>query len=265
MSELEQGKSVWITGASSGIGEALAREYAEGGARLILSARRKDRLEDLKRSLPNPESHLIVALDVSLTEDIPSIVDSVLGEVGHLDILVNNAGVSQRASVVDTDIEMDRRLFEVNFFGAVAMTRALLPALIAVSGSVVVISSATGKLQTPGRSAYCASKHALQGWFDALRCEVWRDGVQVLLVTPGFVRTELSYAALEASGKPRGRMDKNQETGMSAALAAKKIVKARRRGCEEYYVGGLRERVGIWLKRFVPRLYSGLAKRFPAA
>jgi len=258
-------KTVWITGASSGIGEALAKEYALAGFQLILSARRQDKLEQLKNNLHDSEKHLIVPLDVSKTDEIPAIVHATLEKIEQLDILINNAGISQRARAVDTSLEIDRQIFEVNFFGSVAMTRALLPALKRSAGAIMVISSVTGKVQTPSRTAYCASKHALHGWFDALRCEVWRDEIDVMLVTPGFIRTELSYAALEADGTPRGKMDKNQEKGMSANQAAKKIMAAQQRGVEEFYVGGIRERGALWIKRFFPRIFSSMAKKFPEA
>ncbi|MGV6851336.1 MAG: SDR family oxidoreductase [bacterium] len=260
---MKSGLTVWITGASSGIGEALAEEYAKQGARLILSARRGPQLKQLAARLENARDHKVVPLDVSQTDGIPEQVELVLNELGKIDILVNNAGISQRAKVEDTTLEMDRRLFEVNFFGAVALTRALLPTLIQNKGKIVVISSVTGKVQTPGRSAYCASKHALQGWFDALRCEVWRKGVHVLLVTPGFIKTNLSFAALEADGTARNRMDKNQQKGMDVNKAAKGIIRAEQNNREEYYVGGFKEHLAIKIKRFLPRLYSVIAKRLP--
>ena len=196
-----QDKVVWITGASSGIGAALASAFAAREATLVLSARRRDRLEAVRTACTHAERHRILPLDLTEAAAIPTAVDSVLSQQGRVDILVNNGGITQRSLVKDTRIEVDRRIMETNYFGAVALTKAVLPSMLACrSGDIVVVSSLIGHFSTPLRSAYAASKHALHGFFDALRAEVYADGLHVMLVCPGFVRTEISLHALTADG-----------------------------------------------------------------
>ncbi len=253
---------VWITGASSGIGEALAREYARRGARLVLSARSHDKLAQLAGELDAP--CLVLPMDVTELDALPRHVDTVLQQFGQIDILINNAGISQRGWAMECDLEVDRRLMEVNFFGPVALTRAVLPHMRArKQGVIAVTSSVMGLVQTPRRTGYAASKHAVQGWFHCLRCELWRDGIQVTLFLPGYVRTNLSYAALDAGGRPHGKLDRIQANGMPAERCARKMIRAIEQGKEEVIISGLQERLAAWLKRFVPRLYSAIAKRIP--
>ncbi len=253
---------VWITGASSGIGEALAEQYARQQARLVLSARSGEKLQALAERLPC--ECLVLPMDVSDFDSFPGKVDAVLAHFGQIDILINNAGVSQRGWAEECGFAVDRRLMDVNFFGPVALTRAVLPHMRArKQGVIAVTSSVMGKVQTPRRTAYAASKHAIQGWFDCLRCEVWKDGIQVTLFLPGYVHTNLSYHALDAGGKPHGKMDRIQANGMPASRCARKMVRAIEKGKEEVIIAGLQERLAAWLKRFTPRLYSAIAKRLP--
>ncbi|MEY4088286.1 MAG: hypothetical protein RJB55_557, partial [Verrucomicrobiota bacterium] len=180
---------VWITGASSGIGEACARAFAAEGAKLVLSSRRPDELERVRRSCRNPERHLTLPLDLTRTAEFPALVASVLDRTGRIDVLVNNGGVSQRARAMDADEAVERLIMEVDYFGPVALSKAVLPSMLArQSGHIVVVSSVMGYLGTPGRSSYAAAKHALHGYFDSLRAEVWREGIKVTLVCPGYVR-----------------------------------------------------------------------------
>ena len=252
---------VWITGASSGIGEALARELGRRGARLVLSARRTDRLEALRRALDEPDRHAVVPLDLADSAALPAAVAAALDHAGRVDVMVHNAGLSQRSLVADTGLAVDRRLLEVNFFGTVALTKALLPAMLeARGGRFVVVTSLVGKIGTPLRSAYAASKHALHGFFDSLRAELHGRGIRVTLVCPGFVKTELPLAALTGDGTPQGTMDRAQRQGYPADRCAAKIVRDIEGDREEVLIGG-KEKYAVYLKRFLPGLFSWLIRR----
>ena len=176
------GQVVWITGASSGIGEALTLAFAKCGAKLVLSARRRDELERVAAKCGAADV-FVLPMDLAKSDHFDALAAQVLERFGRIDVVVHNGGVSQRALVKDTQMEVHRRVMEVNYFGTVALTRAVLPAMLAARrGQFVVISSVAGKLGTPLRAAYCASKHALHGFFDCLRAEVWRHNVAVLVV-----------------------------------------------------------------------------------
>ncbi|MBP6508686.1 MAG: SDR family oxidoreductase [Opitutaceae bacterium] len=254
-------KVVWITGASSGIGEALAREFAREGARLVLSSRRSDALEHVRATCLRPESHVVLPLDLTRSESFPAATARALELCGHVDILVNNGGVSQRAFAADATLEVERALMEVNYFGTVALTKAVLPSMQARrAGHIVVVSSVMGYVGTPGRSTYAAAKHALHGYFDSLRAEVWREGLKVTLACPGYVKTAVSANALDAQGGKHGRTDDTHKRGISAEKCAAAIVRAVARGREEVAVGGP-EVFAIQLKRFFPWLASRIVRR----
>jgi dehydrogenase/reductase SDR family member 7B len=255
------GKVIWITGASSGIGEALAHAFAGEGARLVLSSRRIEALERVRRALPRPDDHVVVPLDLSRAETFSAAVADVLARAGRIDVLVNNGGVSQRARVVDATLEVERALMEVNYFGPVALTKAVLPTLRAQrNGHVVVVSSVMGYIGTPNRSTYSAAKHALHGYFDSLRAEVWTDGIHVTIACPGYVKTAVSANALGARGEKHARMDAKTERGIPPERCAAAIVGAVAHLREEIYVGG-KEVFGIYLKRFAPRLLSRIVRK----
>jgi dehydrogenase/reductase SDR family member 7B len=255
------GKVVWITGASSGIGEALAHAFAHEGARLVLSSRRTDELERVRRSCEGSDQHVVQPLDLSRTETFHDAMGTVIERCGGVDILINNAGIGQRALAGDCTLEVERAIMEVNYFGPVALTKVVLPSMRARrSGHVVVVSSVMGYLGLPGRSTYAAAKHALHGYFDSLRAEVWRERIQVTLVCPGFVKTALSQNALGARGEKYGRMDRGQKRGITPRQCAVATVKAVARGRSEIYVGGS-EVAGVYLMRFMPWLYRLIAKR----
>ena len=254
-------KVVWVTGASSGIGEALARQLGRRGAQLVLSARRADRLETLRQKIGQPERHAVVPLDLADTAAIPAAGEAALAHAGRIDVMVHNAGISQRSLAVDTALEVDRRLLEVNFFGTVALTKALLPAMLAAGGGrFVVVTSLVGKIGTPVRSGYAASKHALHGFFDSLRAELWDQGIRVTLICPGFIKTELPLHALTGDGSPQGTMDRAQREGYPAERCAARIIRAIERDREEVLIGG-KEIYAVHLKRFLPGLFSRLIRR----
>jgi short-subunit dehydrogenase len=255
------GQTVWITGASSGIGAATAHAFAREGARLVLSSRRPSELENVRLACERAHEHLIAPLDLSRSETFPAIVTDVLGRCGHIDVLINNGGVSQRSLALDATEETERALMEVDYFGQVALTKAVLPSMLARrAGHVVVISSVMGYLGTPGRSTYAAAKHALNGYFDSLRAELWRCGIHVTIVCPGYVRTAVSDNALGPRGGKHGRTDGTHTSGIAPEKCAAAILRGVAHRREEVYVGG-REVFGIYLKRFAPWLLSRIVRR----
>jgi len=255
------GKVVWITGASSGIGEALAYAFSRSGARLVLSSRSVARLNEVKDRCASPDLHMVLPLDLLDSSDPGAKVGSVLERFGRIDILVNSGGISQRSLVCETGLDTDRRIMETNFFGTVALTKAVLPSMLERrSGHVVVVSSLVGKFGTPLRSAYSASKHALHGFFDSLRAEVCDKGILVTVVCPGFIKTNISINALTADGSCHGSMDDAQAAGMTADVCAEKMLKAIDAGKEEVFIGG-KELLGVYLKRFAPGIFSRMIAR----
>ncbi len=257
------GKIVWITGASSGIGEALVALLAKEQATLILSSRREDELRRVQKTCGlTDECCLILPFDLEQLGNPSKLVEIVLARYGQIDVLINNGGISQRAYAKDTDIGTDRRLMEVNYFGPVALTKSVLPGMISrKSGQIVVISSVAGKFGFFLRSAYSASKHALQGFFESLRMELFADNIQVLLVCPGKIATHISVNALTADGKRSGRMDDAQANGMTAETCARRILEAMKQQKEEIIIGNSREQTAVWLKRFFPHFFSKMIRK----
>jgi len=254
-------KVVWITGASSGIGEAIANELGKADAKLVLSARRVDELERVAAQTGLPASQLLILpIDMTDTVGFPAHVEAVLRRFGRIDYVFQNAGLTQRSTVADTDFSVYKRLMDVNFFGVVALTKAVLPIMVNQrSGHFVVTSSVAGKLGTKQRSGYCASKHALHGFFDSLRAETYKDGLRTTIVCPGYIKTPISLHALGADGRLHGQMDANQEQGMPADVFAKRLLRAVAAQKEEVYMGG-KEIYGIYLKRFLPGLLSKILR-----
>jgi short-subunit dehydrogenase len=257
------GRVIWITGASSGIGEALAHAFWKRGASLVMSARRGDELERVRMDLGmRPAQHIMtIVMDVTDTTSLRHHVNLVHDFYGKVDVLINNAGISQRSWAADTPLEVDRRIMDVNFFGTVALTKAVLPGMISAgSGAIVVISSISGKFGFYLRSAYAASKHALHGFFDSLRMEVWKKGLEVMIVCPGKIRTNISVNALTADGTSHGRMDPGQEAGRSPEALAEKIIRGLEKGQEEIYFGGP-EMKAVWIRQYFPKLFSRLIRK----
>lgn len=251
----------WITGASSGIGEALALDLARRGANLVLSARREDRLEEVRKRCPDSARIALLPLDVSDTERASEHARAALGAFGRIDMMVHNAGVSQRGTVIETPLEIDRRIMEVNYFGVVALTKALLPPMLDRGrGHFVVVSSVVGYVGTPERAAYAASKHALHGYFESLRAETYAKGIRVTMVCPGFVRTELRRSALTPEGSARGERAEISASAISAESCASAIARAIETQTPEIYIGG-REIAAIYLRRFSPRLLARILLR----
>ncbi len=219
------GRVIWITGASAGIGAALARRLAREGASLVLSARRADQLEAVAASLPATTPRLVLPGDVTDFAAIPSWLARIEAELGPVDVLVANAGITQRSLARDTSFDVYRQLMEVDFFAPVAFARAVLPGMLERgAGHIVVTSSVAGKFGTPLRSGYCAAKFAVHGYFDALRAETHKDGIAVTTIVAGPIQTDVSVNALTADGSRYGIMDEIQANGIPVEEAADTIV-----------------------------------------
>lgn len=256
-----ENKVVWITGASSGLGEALAVECAKEKSKLVISARRESELGRVKKECAKfiPEENiLILPLDVAELSNVSSSVEKVIQKFGRIDILINNAGVVQRSYVIDTPVELERKMFEINYFGAVILSKAVLPIMRKQkSGNILAVSSVMGKMGFPGRSTYSASKHALYGYFETLRIEEHKHGINAHIITPGYIKTNVSLNAITAKGEIYGKMDKGQEKGMDPNVAARKVMKAIRNNKFETFFGG-NELIAITVKRFFPSVFYRL-------
>ena len=258
MSQRFANRVVWITGASSGIGASLARAFSAEGAAVILSARRAQRLEELRAQLSRPDDALVLPLDVSDSDAIDQAAAAAESWRGRVDILINNAGISQRSLVEETEMDTIRWVMEINYFGAVHLTRRVLPGMLSRSdGHIVNISSVAGYVSTPMRSIYASSKHALRAYSDALRAEVSGRGVAVSVICPGYIRTDISKSAVTGDGSPKGEHDKVLLSGLDPDVAAGKMLDGLHRKRNEFYVGG-REIYAIYLQRYMP----GLLARF---
>lgn len=250
-------KVVWITGASSGIGEALAYELSQKNCKLILSARNVENLERVKRKCSSGEVALL-PFDLSDFSGAKNTVEKAIALFGKIDILINNGGVSQRSLIVDTDFEVDKKLIEVDYLGTVAISKSLLPHFISNrKGHFVTITSLMGKFGSPYRSGYCGAKHALHGFFDVLRMEHQKDNIDVTIICPGFIQTNVALNALTGDGSKQNSNDQATLNGMPVAIFAKKLVKAVESNTFECYIEG-KEVLGIYIKRFCPKLLHRL-------
>ncbi len=253
---------VWITGASSGIGEACAYEYAQRGASLILTATSIEKLEQVANKCRRLGAKAaVVPFDFSDNSDIEIIAEKGWDIFGKVDTLFCNAGISQRTTTEETSMEMTRKIMEVNFFAPVALTKALLPKMLTAGGGhIAVTTSIAGRFGFPLRCAYSASKHALDGYFETLQAEYAERNIKVTFVCPGRVQTMISVRALDKGGEPHGVMDPGQAGGLSATKAAQKIVRAISKGKREVLVGR-KELIMTYIKRFFPGLCAHLAKK----
>jgi short-subunit dehydrogenase len=254
-------KIIWLTGASSGIGEALAYQWSKEGHFLILSARRENELIRVQNHCQNPKACKILPLDLSKQTDIEVAANLVLNEFGQVDILVHNGGISQRSLAEDTVIDVDRKIMEVDYFSGLILTKKLLPSMLAnKKGHIVVISSITGLFGFPLRSAYSAAKHAMHGFYETLWAEIHTKGIDVTIVCPGRISTGISLHALTKDGNPHGKIDPAQEKGITADLCAKKIIKAVQKKKKEVYIGRT-ELLMVYFKRYLPFLYYKLVSK----
>lgn len=254
-------KIIWITGASSGIGEALAYELSKQGRTLILSARRKDALETVKANCTLPEKITILPLDLSNFNSLPDLTKQAIAIHGKIDVLINNGGISQRSLIAETKFEVFEKMIDVNYLGTLQLTKSLLPHFIAEkAGHFVTVTSLMGKFGSPYRSGYCGAKHALHGFFDVLRMEHEKDNIDVTLICPGFIQTNVAKNALTADGSAQEKQDQATANGLRVATCAKRIIRAMEKKKFEAYVGGT-EIAGAYLKRFFPRLLHKVVLR----
>ena len=253
-------KVVIITGASSGIGMALAKEYARRGANLSLAARNIEVLEELSRELIHNGCKVIaVKTDVSVANDCLQLIRTTVKTFGKIDILINNAGISMRALFRDVELEVLKRLMDVNFWGTVYCTKFAYPYLLASKGSVVGISSVTGFVGLPARTGYCASKFAINGFLETLRSENLKSGLHVMIAAPAFTATNIRKSALTANGTPQGKTPIKEEKLMSAESVATHIIKAIEKRKKTIILTFIEGKLTVFVNRIFPTLVSRVA------
>ncbi|KYL34677.1 3-oxoacyl-ACP reductase [Pseudoalteromonas agarivorans] len=254
-------KTVWITGASSGIGKELAIQFAALGAKVILSARSVDKLNELKQSL-HGDGHIIVPLDLSAPEAVLAQVTDLMSTLPAIDILINNGGVSQRSLFLENDFKVYRQLMEVNYFGLIALTKAVAPSMVArQSGSIVSISSVAGKVGSKFRTGYSGSKYAVVGFMDCLRAELSEHNIHCLTICPGSIKTAIAHNSLNEHGIAQNKPEHSIENGMDVSLAAKKMILAIHNKKDEVIVGKGLSGWAPTIKRFFPRLFNRLTAK----
>ncbi|MFN1834988.1 SDR family oxidoreductase [Balneola sp. MJW-20] len=257
-----KGKTVWITGASSGIGEALSRAFYNEGANLILSSRREEVLQEVKSTLGADDDRIFVLpLDLTQSDTFAEKTREALEHFGQIDVLVNNGGISQRSTVLESELSVIRRLMEINYFGSVGLTKEVLPHMVSRgSGHIIVTSSVAGKIGTKFRSGYAGSKHAVQGFFNSLRQEMYEHNVDVTLLCPGFIKTNISKNALTGDGTNFGKMGDAHSKAMTADEMVDKVMPKIKKAKEEIIITGFKEGLAIWVQRLSPTLLNKILK-----
>ncbi|UXX78053.1 SDR family NAD(P)-dependent oxidoreductase [Reichenbachiella carrageenanivorans] len=257
-----ENRNIWITGASSGIGEGLVRHLSQVKCNLIISARREEELVRVKNENQNAATIEVLPLDLADGPSLEAKTKAAEAFFGGVDILFNNGGISQRDKVIHTSMEVQRQIMEVNYFGTIALSKYVLPGMVKRKfGHHVTVTSAVGIISTPLRSGYSASKHAVHGFFDALRSEHFEDGIKVTLILPGYVNTQISYNALMGDGTQQNKLDKAQAAGLTVDQLVHKMLKKVAAQKEESYIGGFKEVMGIYMKRFFPSIFSILVRK----
>ncbi|NLJ44757.1 MAG: SDR family NAD(P)-dependent oxidoreductase [Bacteroidales bacterium] len=256
------GKVVWVTGASSGIGEALVYKFAELGARLIISSNDITGLERVREACGDNSGNVsCAAFDLSETSDIEALVEQQVRREGRIDYLLNLGGISQRARIEETPIWLDRKIFEINYFGTIALIKAVLPHMIRrKSGHILATSSITGRFGFPLRSAYSASKQAIHGFIETLYLENKRNNIRASVIIPGRVRTQISFHALDKEGREHGKMDDGQANGLLPEQAADIIIKGITKDKREILVGK-GELFLLYIRRICPWLFFRIADK----
>lgn len=256
-------KVVWITGASSGIGEATAYRFAQEGALLIVTALEADLLDDVVakcKELGAPDAAAL-PFDLANTDGLNSLADQAWNRFGHIDILYNNAGISQRGTTVETEMRVIRKVMDIDYFAPVVLTKNILPRMIERGGGqLVVTTSIAGRFGFPLRCAYSSAKHALYGFFETVQAETYDQNIRVTIVCPGRVQTNISKYALEKDGRQHGKMDAGQAGGVTPQQAADKIVHAVYKHKREVMVGRY-ELLMAYIKQFCPGLAARLARK----
>lgn len=255
---------VVITGASSGLGKECARVFHAAGARLVLCGRDGARLQQVVQELTassagsqrQMHTPCTVVFDLADRDTVDRAAEEILKCYGQVDVLINNAGISYRGNILDTDISVQRDVMETNYFGPIALTQALLPSMVRRrSGHIVVISSVQGKIAIPYRSAYAASKHATQAYFDCLRAEIERYGIQVTVVSPGYIRTNLSVNAVTGDGSKYGVLDKTTAAGRDPLDVARAVLRAVRQRSKDVVLAGPMPSLAIYIRTLWPALF----------
>lgn len=259
---------IWITGASAGIGEALAKQYAQQGHQLVLSARREQELQRVKQLCvdqgADEDNLFVLPLDVLEVDTMAHKVSQVLSAFSRIDVLINNAGISQRSKCIDTDLSVYRKLFDVDVFGQIALTKAVLPIMLTQgNGHIAVTASVAGKVGVKWRTGYCAAKHAVMGFFDALRAEVTEFGLTVSTITPGFIKTDIAKNAVTGDGSDFSDVDADIANGMDVDECAAKIIRQMNKGVNEIVVGKGLSVFALTLKRFFPNLLFKIVANKP--
>lgn len=256
------GKVVWITGASSGIGAALAKQLAPLKPSLILTARNESALTELAKVCENLGAKCtVLPADLLQSHLVEALCQQAIDAFGHIDVLINNAGVTQRALVEETKIEIDRQIMELNYFAPLAISKNLLPHFREKgNGQIVAISSMAGLMGFPKRSAYAAAKHAMKGFFETLQTEKNFPGLAITIVYPGRINTPISYAAITKDGSAFGKMDEGQLQGIPVAVCAGKIIKGFQQKRQRIIIAR-GERILWWIWFFWPRLYQKIANQ----
>lgn len=261
MAEIKD-KVIWITGASSGIGEALAYTCILQGAKIIISARRESELMRVAENCNTEKDRLfILPLDLEHTENMEEKVNRVISKFGRIDILINNGGIAQRSYALRTQMEVERKIMEINFFGTVALTKAVAHRMCQQkSGKLVVVTSILGKFGLPLYTTYAASKHALYGYFESLREELHPDHIEVLIVSPGFINTDVGVKSLTEDGSEFNIKSPAQKKGMDPMVCAKGIVNAIKCNKHHKYIGNY-ELFSVYVKQLFPRIFYKLMRR----
>jgi len=249
-----KGKIFWVTGASSGIGEALTYQLNRLGCSLVISSRRLEALEIVKKNCTNPSAVSVLPMDLEAFDTLPEITEKAIEFHGKIDVLINNGGISQRSLITETKFDVFKKMIDVNYLGTILLSKSILSHFINNnSGHFVTITSLMGKFGSPYRSGYCGAKHALHGFFDVLRMEHEKDNINVTLVCPGFIQTDVAKNALTGNGTAQKKQDEATANGMRAIDCADKIIKAIEKNKFEVYIGG-KETFGVYLKRFFPKM-----------
>ncbi|WP_119394563.1 SDR family NAD(P)-dependent oxidoreductase [Salinibius halmophilus] len=253
-------KIVWVTGGSSGLGLALATLLDQQGAKIVLLARNEAKLRAAASSLTNCLGYAVV--DLANIDEIESQYAEISARYGQPQVLINNAGMSQRAFIADTSRATDQRLFDINYFSPRLLTCCALPHMMSHGGHVITVSSMAGKLGSPGRASYAASKHAIGGWMDCLRSEVHARGVRVSVISPDFIATELARSALTGSGEAYGKIDDELASGNSPEKVAKLALHAIEKGRDDIVIASGKVKWGNWIYRLNSEWYHKIIRRF---
>lgn len=257
------GSVIWVTGASSGIGAALVKLLDGKGCQIVLSARNKKALEDILQQCKHPQNHMLLVLDLTDAPSFEAALNTIIQRFGRIDVLINNAGISHKGLATETSLEVDRLLMEVDYFGPVALSKVVIPAMKSQGqGLLITIASMAGKMGSQQRSAYSAAKHAVMGFMDSLRPEIYGKNIGVVVACPSFVKTNISHNAILGSGDTFGKPDLEIENGMTAERFVQKLIAKIQKGEEEIHIATGKPFWGYVLKRFSNNAYHRALRAF---